>query len=431
MRLFTTTMVAVSGAWCATAHNHARHHVRRAPSSHLVEKDVVVEMVHVNLVECWLDGHVIQQDECAAGVRNGSLEFVDGNKILPLPSTFTTYYVSSTSEVASQSTESLQSTSVQWSAPAPSSTSATPTIQASDAGYGHGNWNSNGLLANVDKEFPDGQIDCSHFPSDYGAMPLDWLNIGGWASVQKPEQDLANGYNDILSMTSNECPNGNCCVEGSFCSYACPDGYLKYQWPSKQGATGQSIGGLLCQNGKLHLTNPAYKTLCAKGSQNIKVTVKNMLSQNVAICRTNYPGDEKMSIPVNVNPGETQELACPDSSTYYKWENKGTSAQYYINMPGYSVEKACVWGDYGDDFGNWAPGNLGVGWSNGLAWLSIQANHPTQMQVTLPYTIEIIGGNTKCRYQNGQYCGGDNYSQCSTEGCTVSATGGEVTYVLS
>lgn len=138
-----------------------------------------------------------------------------------------------------------------------------------------------------------------------------------------------------------------------------------------------------------------------------------------------------MSIPVDAQPGTTRVLACPDASSFYTWEGKITSAQYYINMPGYSVEKACVWGTQGDDFGNFAPGNLGVGWSNGAAWLSITANHPTQTVATLPYTIELIGGNSKCRYQNGQYCSGDNYGSCSTEGCTVSASGGTVTYVIS
>jgi len=138
-----------------------------------------------------------------------------------------------------------------------------------------------------------------------------------------------------------------------------------------------------------------------------------------------------MSIPVDAQPGTTRAIACPDSSTFYTWQGKGTSAQYYINMPGYSVDKACVWGNQGDDFGNFSPGNLGVGWSNGMAWLSITANHPTQMKATLPYTIELIGGNSKCRYKNGQYCSGDNYDSCSSEGCTVSSSGGTVTYVLS
>lgn len=138
-----------------------------------------------------------------------------------------------------------------------------------------------------------------------------------------------------------------------------------------------------------------------------------------------------MSIPLNATPGSVKKLACPDASAYYKWEGKGTSAQYYINMPGYSVEKACVWGQQGDDFGNFAPGNLGVGYADGRAWLSITANHPTQMTAQLPYTIEIVGGDSKCRYRSGQYCTGDNYENCGSEGCTVSSSGNDMTYVIS
>ncbi|KAF2397785.1 SUN-domain-containing protein, partial [Trichodelitschia bisporula] len=275
---------------------------------------------------------------------------------------------------------------------------------------------SSSNAAAVNRAFPDGEIDCSTFPSDYGAVPVDWLNLGGWASVQKPNVVEVSGFNDILTVTKNECQGDNCCLEGAFCSYACPEGYMKYQWPSTQGATGQSVGGLQCKNGKLHLTNPSINTLCATGTNNVNVWIENRLSKNVAICRTNYPGDENMSIPVDAQPGSKKKLACPDSATYYRWQNKGTSAQYYLNLPGYSVDKACRWGKPGDDFGNWAPANLGVGWTDGRAWLSVFANHPTQTQVTLPYTVEIVGGNTKCRYKNGQYCGGDNYSTCSTEG---------------
>jgi Beta-glucosidase (SUN family) len=132
-------------------------------------------------------------------------------------------------------------------------------------------------------------------------------------------------------------------------------------------------------------------------------------------------GSEMMAIPVDSQPGSTKPLACPDAATYYSWEGKGTSAQYYINMPGYSIEKACVWGQSGDDFGNWAPANLGVGYSNGAAWLAIFQNLPTQPNAKLPFTVEITGDSTsdKCRYQNGQYCSGANYGTCSDKGCTV------------
>ena len=139
-----------------------------------------------------------------------------------------------------------------------------------------------------------------------------------------------------------------------------------------------------------------------------------------------------MYIPVDVNPGETKSLACPDGANYFRtWDGAITSAQYYINMPGYPVEKACTWGNHGDDFGNFAPANLGVGFSNGAAWISVFQNLPTQPNAKLPYTIEIVGGNSKCRYKDGQYCAGSNYETCSDKGCTVSATSGELTYIIS
>jgi hypothetical protein len=149
---------------------------------------------------------------------------------------------------------------------------------------------SSSSAAFVDRTFPDGEIDCNEFPSQYGAVRTDWLGLNGWAGVQKANVDSAAGYDDIMTVTKAQCQGENCCLEGAFCSYACPEGYLKWQWPSKQGATGQSVGGLQCRNGKLHLTNPTQPTLCAQGTRNVNVYVQNKMSQNVAVCRTNYPG---------------------------------------------------------------------------------------------------------------------------------------------
>jgi len=131
-----------------------------------------------------------------------------------------------------------------------------------------------------------------------------------------------------------------------------------------------------------------------------------------------------MYIPVDSQPGTTLPLTCPDASNYYMWEGKTTSAQYYINPPGYPIQQACVWGSSSNDYGNWAPAVLGVGYSNGQAWVSIMPNTPTQMTATLPYTITLTGDNVSggCRYQNGQYCTGSNYQSCSSNGCTVSLT---------
>jgi SUN family beta-glucosidase len=66
---------------------------------------------------------------------------------------------------------------------------------------------------------------------------------------------------------------------------------------------------------------------------------------------------------------------------------------------------------------------LGVGFINGKAWISLFQNAPTT-SAKLDYTVEITGDNVigKCKYSNGQYCSGDNYSDCnSVAGCTVSS----------
>lgn len=178
--------------------------------------------------------------------------------------------------------------------PVPAPAPAPPVVQpipkpamVAPVSGNHENYESRGS----DTPFPDGELNCSEFPSAFGAMRVPWLNLGGWSSVQKPNRFLPHGFSDILTITRGQCQGGNCCLEGSYCSYACGEGLLKWQWPSMQGAEGQSIGGLLCRNGKLHLTNPQVPTLCAPGNDKVKVVVKNNLSQNVAICRTNYPGE--------------------------------------------------------------------------------------------------------------------------------------------
>ncbi len=150
--------------------------------------------------------------------------------------------------------------------------------------------------------------------------------------------------------------------------------------------------------------------------------VKNELNAQVAVCRTDYPGTEAQTVPVDSQPGSTEPLTCPNSQTYYQWEGAHTSAQYYVNPMGVSVEEGCQWGSNANPWGNYAPLNLGVGYSNGAAWLSIFQNSPTT-DAQLDFTVEIQGDGISgtCRYSNGQYCGGSNYNECSsTTGCTVS-----------
>lgn len=181
---------------------------------------------------------------------------------------------STTSSTPSSSSTPLASHS---SAPVSSYSSNPPTSYSSgDTSAGKG----------VDREFPDGQIDCSDFPSEYGPIDITWMGLGGWSGIQYPKYN-SNGDSivDIVTAIS-----GDGCTVDAMCSYACPPGYQKSQWPEAQGSTAQSVGGLSCnKDGKLTLTNPSLsKTLCMRGTGEVKV--HNKLSQNAAICRTDYPG---------------------------------------------------------------------------------------------------------------------------------------------
>lgn len=138
----------------------------------------------------------------------------------------------------------------------------------------------------MDKDFPDGQIDCSDFPSDYGPIDISWMGLGGWSGIQYPKYN-SEGDSIVEIVTA---VSGDSCTVDAMCSYACPPGYQKSQWPEAQGSTAESVGGLRCnKDGKLALTNPSLsKTLCMKGTGEVKV--HNDLSKNAAICRTDYPG---------------------------------------------------------------------------------------------------------------------------------------------
>ncbi|KAF8429223.1 hypothetical protein EV426DRAFT_713936 [Tirmania nivea] len=258
-------------------------------------------------------------------------------------------------------------------------------------------------------EFPDGEVDCGTFPDAYGAIPISWMKFGGWTGVQ------INGG------------AGDKCVDGGLCSYACPPGYSKAQWPEVQPASGESHGGLRCENGKLYKTNSAYNSLCVKGHGD--VYVKNEVSKSVPICRTDYPGSENMNVPTFSTPGSKLPLTNPDGSTYYKWQGKITSAQYYVNPQGTSLEDGCVWGTPNGGLGNWSPMIFGVGYSNGMSWLSISQNQ--LYSKPLNFNVKIVGGpgaklNGNCKYENGQFSGG-GYGE---QGCTAALSSGDAYFVL-
>ncbi|KAI9882518.1 MAG: hypothetical protein M1823_005737 [Watsoniomyces obsoletus] len=278
----------------------------------------------------------------------------------------------------------------------------------------------------VDEEFPDGKLDCSTFPSDYGAIEIPWTKLGGWTGLQQVEyNDDGSAIKDIHTGISGPCK------EGMMCSYACPPGYEKAQWPSVQGAKGQSVGGIECKDGKLRLPQGSTsKKLCRKGYGGVKV--HNKIGKPIAVCRTDYPGTEAMTIPatLDISSSEPYDLTCPDAAKTYVWQKKATSAQYYVNPAGTSLEEACTWNKKGSNKGNFAPMNVGVGRKDGATWTSIFQNKPSNVDGKLSFNVRIVGGNLPCKYEDGEYYRGDRLDPSKwtrdPDGCTTQ--GDDVTF---
>ncbi|CAC9895852.1 unnamed protein product [Aureobasidium pullulans] len=411
-------------------HAHHQHHQEMKRDDATATENVDVFVAGPTVVMYSLNGNIISENDVLEGIKNGTLVWANGAPSLADPSS--SVVASTSSAVAAASTTFLTSTSSSYSSSS-SSTSFSTSTSVSSSKQSATSSAASSSATGLDTTFPDGEIDCSDFPSDYGAVSLNYLGLGGWTGIQSPGSGSSLlGLTNIETVTKSNCGGTNCCSEGMYCSYACPAGYQKAHWPTTQGLTGQSVGGLLCKNGKLHKTNPNYKTLCITGSSEVTVLVRNEMSTSAAVCRTDYPGTESETVPVTANPGSVANLTCPDA-TYYEWTGKTTSAQYYVNPAGVSAEDGCQWGSSANPWGNYAPLNLGVGYSNGAAWLAIFQNAPTTNE-KLDFTITIEGDNMNgyCRYQNGQYCSGKNYDSCSSSsGCTVSVSSGTAYFVFS
>ncbi|CAD6445693.1 e0cfa646-8cfc-4c48-8464-b3e16a0481c5 [Sclerotinia trifoliorum] len=462
----SVALLSVAGVAIAQPHNHQHRHPARA--NKVVRENAVVSVTEVmpGPIETvyMLNGKDISLAEVQAGLASGKYVLV-GDQVLadapsatnwftgsipPVPTTtptaettpaaattpavettptpapssttkpiaeFIEKFSSSSSKSSSSSSSTSTSTSASKSSTAASKSSTSAvSVPTSSSSSSSGNWD----------DFPNGEISCSTFPSQYGAIHVDYLGLNGWIGIQSTP-----GYTTSASsiVTINTMTSGGC-VKGAFCSYACPAGYQKSQWPSAQGSTGESIGGLYCNaNGKLELSRPSVKQLCTAGSGSVKV--ENKLGSIVAVCRTDYPGLEAETVPLSTSPGQTYDLTCPDASDYYSWEGLPTSAQYYINPQGTGINEACVWGTQGGNVGNWAPVNAGVGKdASGNTWLSIIPNTPTNTYGTLDFTISIEGDvSGKCSYSSGTYY---NNGVVSSTGCTVSVNpGGTATYVFS
>jgi hypothetical protein len=125
-----------------------------------------------------------------------------------------------------------------------------------------------------------------------------------------------------------------------------------------------------------------------------------------------------MTLPLTIQPGEIQEVACPDSTKYYKWAGAATTAQYYINKQDVPESQACRWGQEGTERGNWAPVNFGVGYNGQLGYMALFPNEPTSPGSKLDFTVEFVSDSMdgKCKYTDGTYYGGGD----AGKGCTVS-----------
>ena len=399
---------ALAGLVAAQPHKqHAHRHLHGSKIENRADP-VVVDGPTETVYE--LNGQKMSKEEVEAGLRDGIFVLLvdEAPKVAPTP------VVKAGEFIEGKKPEAPKAPAPEVKKPEPipekAAAPAPPKVEAPKAPAPAAPKSGSG----VNTPFPSGKIDCSHFPSDYGALAVDWLKMGGWIGLQQTP-----GYTPGVAIsTIHTGIAGDKCAPGTFCSYSCGPGYQKSQWPTTQGATGQSVGGLFCNSrGKLELTNPDHNVLCIGGTGEVRV--KNKLNRNVPICRTDYPGTESETVPLNTQPGQEYEMTCPDAKKYYKWGNAFTSAQYYINPAGSPVEDACRWNEAGSNMGNWAPVNLGVGKGPaGMTYISIFRNAPTNPDGKLNFNIKITGDvSGRCEYHSGTFW---NNGAESPSGCTVS-----------
>jgi hypothetical protein len=392
-------------------HGHHLHHQKRDNSPH-EKREVVTTYVPVTVVQYMLGDKVVSPADAQAGLDKGL--YVVVGESTPTFTTPAAPAVTSSSAKADgifieQVTSSSSSPPPPTTTPTPSTSTPEPEPTKEPAPSQPASSGAKG----VDADFPDNEIDCTTFPSDYGAVALDYLGLGGWSGLQYTPNFSLKDFAISFIETGVAKPAG----QTGFYSYACPDGYVKAQWPKAQGNTGQSIGGLFCNSdGKLELTRgDVTKKLCEKGIPGI--TIVNKMSSGTSVCRTDYPGTENMVVPLDVTAQGTFALANVASDNYYVWQGKATTLQYYVNKKGVSAEQGCRWTCASDPegCGNWAPINIGVGQaSDGNTYLSIFPNSAVSHAV-LDFDMKITGDNNgECYYKVGEGFYG------SSQGCTVS-----------
>lgn len=301
--IFLLASASLALATPSHPHNHRRFHELKARDD---SKITVVSTVSVYE----LNGKLISYDELEEGLKNGTL-VLDGpapdapsssapatsskpappvleetvsSSSPPSTSSPTTQPPSpTTTPAATPSKAQFQNKAVQPASSSSSSSSPPTSSSSSDSSSGDDDSSSSSSSTGLNTPY-DNSLSCSEFPSAFGAVPLPSLGLGGFTAVVTPGSSSSAGYDNLGTA------NTGGCTEGAFCSFSCPAGYLKTQWPPTQGATGQSVGGLLCKNGKLTLTRPDVPVLCQSAMTPVQVTGQNKLSGLISICRTDYPG---------------------------------------------------------------------------------------------------------------------------------------------
>lgn len=294
--------VVTAGSLVTASPAGHKHHGHPHPVEKREAENVkTVKVPGPTIVAYKLNGNLIDENDVCQGIDDGSLSLVGGKELPPkCPA------VDSKSTGSHTASASVVSTSIEKVTTGPRPTSEqkgyeAPKLATKPAAT-HLASAASTMLPNVDavdrpvlapistgegldENFPDGAIDCSTFPSKYGPIKVDWAQLDGWSGIQYVTFD-----GNHIDHIETALPNGKGCKPGAMCSYACPPGYQKSQWPSAQGSTGQSIGGLRCgADGKLRLTNSNLsRKLCVPGTG--ATVVENKLSNNAAICRTDYPG---------------------------------------------------------------------------------------------------------------------------------------------
>lgn len=395
------TATLVAGA-AASAHHRHLHAKRHEHAVHAEKRDVVTTVVQGPTATVYVmdDGAAVDVKEAKDCIANGGCDIIGST----VP-TFTPPPVPSPSPLAAQFFESkiLPSPS-----PSPSPSPAQPSPVAP---------------VGIDTPFPDGVIDCTKAPTQYGAVDMYWLNREGWAGRQKPS---SRWVKDVpVAVPIHQQTKGGC-EDGEFCAIGCPSGYMSTQWPTtSQPENGISLGGLYCNGGKLYKTNPDFDVLCTPGAGGIEV--RNELPDPVCICKTIYPGSESPDEPHCIPPNGTIPLLNIDALKGYRWQGKTTTGQFYVNNRGIGVEDACVWESklFPLTTGNWSPINIGAGRNEkGETFLSIFKNLPTS-HAPLDFNIIIKGDvSSKCFVNDNGFPSGN--------GCTTAITrpGGKATIVL-